>query len=232
MEAEAGRRDLMRTRVSLEALVLVLALPVGVASAKDVQGVVFMKKAPDPAAVLKVTRDEKVCGATLPDDSLLVGADGGVANAVVVVKLASPPPPKPSTVVIDQVGCRFLPRVSAVPVGSTVEMVNSDAVMHNARAMQGATTAFNFAFPMKNLKRKTQVKSPGVLDFRCDAGHTWMRALVHVVPHTFFAVTDEQGRFTVTGVPDDAKELEVRHEKLEAPRVVAIGAEPLRVELP
>ena len=40
-------------------------------------------------------------------------------------------PTKP--VVLDQVGCRYTPRIFGVRVGQPVEMINSDATMHNVQ---------------------------------------------------------------------------------------------------
>ncbi|MFZ5472217.1 MAG: cupredoxin domain-containing protein [Myxococcota bacterium] len=202
------------------------------ALAAEVRGVVVLKGDRPAPSTLAVTKDVHACGETIPDDSLIVGEQGGVANAVVVVRLSKPPPPKPGLVAIDQLKCRFLPRVAAVPVGSTIELWNSDAVLHNARAMQGTATVFNYPFPLKNLKRKTTAKKEGVLDVRCDAGHTWMRSLIHVLPHAYFAVTDQEGRFAIADVPEGASELEVRHEKLDQPLIVPMGGEPLKVALP
>ena len=48
---------------------------------------------------------------------------------------------------------------------------------------------------------------------RCDVHH-WMAAYIHVLPHLFFAVTEEKGTFKIQGLPPRTYTLEVRHEKL------------------
>ncbi len=212
--------------------VVVLALVSLPVSAQKVTGVVVLDGKAPAAGRLAVTKDQKVCGADVPDDSLMVSPEGGVANAVVVVKVDAPAQPPPRNVSVDQKECRFVPRVNATTVGSTIELLNSDAVLHNARGMRGSEVAFNFAFPLKNLKRQVKADKPGVIELHCDAGHTWMRAYVHVLPHALFAVTDEKGRFSIDGVPPEATALEVRHERLPEPIVVPLRKNgPVRVAI-
>jgi hypothetical protein len=42
----------------------------------------------------------------------------------------------------------------------------------------------------------------------------WMSAFVHVIPHPFFAVTDDRGAFEIRDLPPGEYELEAWHEKL------------------
>jgi plastocyanin len=219
---------------ALAALLPVAALLPGAARADAAAGTVSVRGVTPAASMLKVTRDQGACGAEVPDDSLLVGAGGALSGAVVVARTSAPPDaPANSELVIEQKGCRFLPRISAITVGTKVGLVNADGILHNSRATQGTRTAFNFAFPMRNLKRETLAAQPGVLDIRCDAGHTWMRALVHVLPHRWFAVTDGAGAFRIEGLPADATALEIRHERLPEPLVVPLGPKhgALRIEI-
>ena len=43
--------------------------------------------------------------------------------------------------------------------------------------------------------------------------HPWMRAWIGVSPHPFFAVTGDDGAFTLKGVPPGAYTIETIHEK-------------------
>src|SRR5581483_3803707 len=119
--------------------------------AKSVNGAVVLKgPRPPEQATIKVTKDEKTCGAQLPDESLVVGPSGGLSNAVVVVVTdAVSPKDESSHLSVDQRGCRFFPHVAAVPTGATIDLSNSDSLLHNTRAMLGSTQAFNYAFPLK-----------------------------------------------------------------------------------
>lgn len=58
-----------------------------------------------------------------------------------------------------------------------------------------------------------QFKTPEIIRVECDL-HSWMRAWVVVAEHPYYAVTDEQGAFTLGNVPAGRHTLEVRHETL------------------
>src|SRR5256885_1647374 len=70
--------------------------------------------------------DSAVCGAEIPDESLLVDHDGGVANAVVVVRgVAAGAAAERSEALIDNARCRFAPRVQVVTRGQSVRVRSS-----------------------------------------------------------------------------------------------------------
>ena len=44
--------------------------------------------------------------------------------------------------------------------------------------------------------------------------HPWMKMYVNVVENPFFAVSDDQGRFAISGLPPGEYTIEAIHEKL------------------
>ena len=56
-------------------------------------------------------------------------------------------------------------------------------------------------------------KEEVMVRFKCNV-HPWMVAWVGVVSHPFFAVTGEDGTFTLKGLPPGEYTLEAWHEKL------------------
>ncbi|MGQ0507422.1 MAG: hypothetical protein ACT4TC_19120 [Myxococcaceae bacterium] len=185
-------------------------------SAGPVQGDVHHAGVAKPVAQ-PVRRDVKVCGESQPDESLLLGAKGGVQNAVVYVK--NPPPAGPKTPprerTLDQQGCRYIPHVTAAQVGDSLVALNSDNLLHNVRGTRpDGKTPFNVAMPLKGMKRAFSLSEPGLIQTGCDAGHTWMVAYVQVFPHPYFAVTDAEGKFKLPPLPAGSYTLGVWHEKL------------------
>src|SRR5580765_4663961 len=114
----------MRTTITMTvALGLAIAGAAGAYEGGAVSGggslsgqVKFAGAAPAPEK-FEVTKDQAVCGKEKTKPDLLVGADGGLANAVVVVKAtkgkALTVPTEPVT--FDQKGCDYSPHVLAFP---------------------------------------------------------------------------------------------------------------------
>src|SRR6266568_4886001 len=110
------------------------ALAAGPALAGDIVGKVKYAGTPPAPAKIPVTKDQAVCGKVEHvDESLVVGAGKGVKNAV--VNITDPKDGKKMTAagnpVVDQNGCRFIPRVQIVPAGQNLDIINDDGILHN-----------------------------------------------------------------------------------------------------
>jgi hypothetical protein len=56
------------------------------------------------------------------------------------------------------------------------------------------------------------MSSPGLVHLRCNGGHVWMNAEMMVIPHPYYAVTDESGKFEFTDVPPGTYQIVAWHE--------------------
>lgn len=202
-------------------VVLLLLVPLQARANGSLTGVVRAEGPTKELPNVAITKDASVCGKEAAREVLRVATDGAVANVVVTLrgaKATASLPPTPHAAV-DQVGCRYTPHVQAVTVGTAVDLLNNDAVLHNVHGTLDAAggspiTVFNVAMPWKGQKLPTVLKRPGIIKLRCDAGHTWMNAYIHVFDHPYFAVTDGKGRFTIKDVPAGQYTLEYWHEPL------------------
>ena len=159
-----------------------------------------------------ITKDKEVCGRGYKIDRVYeVSKDGGVKNAVVFIEGAG----KPSRVtkVLVQEKCEFKPRVLAMSAGSTLEIVNRDAVKHEANGVQDYETIFQLSQPKKGLKDSVVLSKPGVVEVTCNI-HGWMKAWVVVTGSPYYAVTDEKGNFRISGLPPGSYKIRVWHEGL------------------
>ncbi|MBK6683557.1 MAG: hypothetical protein IPG45_03725 [Deltaproteobacteria bacterium] len=173
---------------------------------------------PTPCAPALISRDAHVCGALGPVYRQCVEADdrGRIGGAVVYLEGASGKRPKPSTTLIDQLNCTFSPRVQAFAVGSRVQFINSDPVLHNVRVLDPAgNTLGNYALPVKG-QRTPALAFPraGRYEVVCEAGHGWMNAHLLVFDHPYFAVTPPGGGFQLRGVPKGSYRLIAWHPDL------------------
>lgn len=150
------------------------------------------------------------------DNAVVIGPAGGVRSVVVSIKedvpgtYAAPGDP----VVIDQHKCIFAPRIAAAMVGQPIEFRNNDPVLHNVRAASKKKQSFNIAQPTQGMKVTKTFKEPEeAILLKCDV-HFWMVGYLHVFSHPFFAVTAEDGSFSIKGLPAGTYTLQAWHEKL------------------
>jgi plastocyanin len=192
---------------------ILLALALLAADTGAISGKVTIAGLAPKLANLPVTRDLKFCGTNKPDESLEVGAGGGVKNVVLWVTDVPLPKKIEKKHKLDQQACVFTPHVVAAPLGSTLDVVNSDPVLHNARAQAGETRVFNYAMPIKGHTVPTKLKKEGFFKVSCDV-HSWMRAWVVVLPTAAFAISDANGAYSLEGVPAGRHKVKIWHERL------------------
>lgn len=157
------------------------------------------------------------CAAARPkDERVLVSAKGALRNVIVRVKDApkSADPPA-SPFVLTQDRCTYRPRVGGVIAGQTIAIKNADDTMHNVHTYQGQRTLTNrVQLPgTPDIEQPTRRDAEPILKFACDV-HPWMAAYVLVSDHPFFAVTGEDGAFTLKDVPAGKHTIEAWHELL------------------
>jgi hypothetical protein len=179
--------------------------------------ITFDGKAPPPRP-LRMDSDPKcVAGPDSFSEVLVVGPDSGLQNVFVYVKdgLGSRTYAVPTTpVLLDQVGCQYVPHVFGVQVGQIIKVSNSDAPMHNVHAVPKVNPEFNFSQPAKVPPVDRVFKVPEIgIPLKCDV-HGWMGAYANVVPHPFFAVTKNDGTFEIKGLPPGTYTVELWHETL------------------
>lgn len=163
----------------------------------------------------------KQCGTEAPDVSLTVAADGALADAVVSIDDAAPSPVPAGFApgFVDQKACLYRPSVVATRAGTNLKVKNSDALMHNVRAMADKKAIFNVAMPVENLTMdKPMPPTPGIVRLHCDV-HPWMTAWVATFAHDLYAVTTPDGRFRIDRVPVGKHPVKVWHPRLGELRV-------------
>src|SRR3546814_8186708 len=81
-----------------------------------------------------------------------------------------------------------------------IDVVNTDPVLHNTHGFYGRRTAFNLALPNQGQRIKADLTRPGLVRVECDA-HGWMLAWIYVADSPYYALTGEDGSFSLTDVP-------------------------------
>ncbi len=184
------------------------------------------------AGTLPVFKNRAFCGAAVRDDTLLIGAGGGLKNAAVLLRpIGAKVLLAPLALTLDNQHCAFVPHVQIAVVGSELLLKNSDPILHTAHARAGGETLFNVGLPRWRRVVK-QLDRAGVIHINCDVLHTWMSAAIVVADTPYFALTDEHGRFVIDAVPAGAYEVEIWHERLgrRSGRLSVAGAAPISLD--
>jgi hypothetical protein len=182
-----------------------------------ISGVVKWSGAMPHIPVFPIDKDPQICD---PDshkirdlDRLIIGPQNGVANTVVFLKNISRgkameiPEQRRS---LDQKQCRYEPHILLVPENGPLQLKSSDAVLHTVH-MDGAAS-YNLPFPFTDRPVSRNMPAAGLVNVRCNGGHSWMNAEILVVTHPYYTVTDESGRFELTDVPPGRYQIVAWHE--------------------
>lgn len=199
-----------------------------VADAATVAGLVKFEGAAPKMPALQMGADP-FCQSQHPtpelDEEVMVGPGGELANVIVYVKNAPAGGAPPAPAVLDQRGCKYIPHVSAVQVGQTVQIKNSDATLHNVHAMPEVNSQFNEGQPVQGMVSNKKFDKVEMKPFRikCDV-HGWMKSYMAVLPHSYHNVSQPNGTFSIANLPPGNYTLVAWHEKFgEQEQQVTVG---------
>jgi len=196
------------------------------ASAGDISGKITLKGTPKAEVPIDLG---PACGKINPSKPTtrhyVVGKDGGLANVYVYIKDAKKADSKGESPTLDQVGCMYEPYVMGLVVGQPFKIKNSDAEMHNIHATPNPALGnkeFNLAQPAGSPVLSKAFEKPEILvRMKCDV-HPWMFAYIGVVEHPYFAVSDKDGNYKISGLPDGKYTIEAFHQKTHVAAKVGI----------
>jgi len=138
---------------------------------------------------LAVSKDANFCGVNKSSPRLRVGKSKGVQDAIVWLEGVSEGKKRTGgnkQLSLDQFKCEYNPHVLLLPYGSSLDIVNSDPILHNVHTYDendAGRTVFNIAQPIisqRTTVKQTQFRKPGLYFATCDAGHPWMSAYIMV----------------------------------------------------
>lgn len=122
-----------------------------------------------------------------------------------------PAPTRPRASRVSQRNGRFAPRVLPLIRGSTVHFPNDDLVFHNVFS-RSLPRSFDLGLYNSGQQRSVEFPKTGLVKVYCNI-HPDMVLNVLVLNNGYFDVTDDDGRFVITSVPDGAYVLRTWHER-------------------
>lgn len=192
------------------------------ATAATVKGKVSFEGDPPKAQRLNMGADDE-CKAMhsepIVSEAVVVSGEGMLANVLVWVKSGLEGKTFDTLsgkVNLDQEGCIYKPHVTAVQVGQTLSVTNSDPTLHNVHPLPRKNAEWNKSQQAgAGAIEETFSKQELMIPIKCNI-HPWMRSYVSVIDHPFFAVTGADGSFEISGLPPGEYTLEAVHERLDS----------------
>jgi hypothetical protein len=163
---------------------------------------------------LQITKYKEVCK-DVPNESVIVGPGQGIRYAVVTLEGVTKGKALEKETIheLDNIKCRFTPRVQAASVGQFVLLKNSDPILHTAHALfTNDQPQFNVGLYPGRTSRKPLVVA-GLVKIRCEV-HPWMAAYIMVTDHPYHAVSDVYGEYELRDIPPGVYQVKVWHEIL------------------
>lgn len=140
-----------------------------------------------------------------------VNGDGTLPNVFVYVKEGADKysfPTPSESVEIDQEGCVYKPHVLGLQVNQTLRILSKDATTHNIHPMPKENREWNMSQSPGGAPIEQKFARPEVMiPVKCNQ-HPWMRAYIGVMKNPFYAVTGNDGTFTIKGIPPGSYTLE------------------------
>lgn len=168
---------------------------------------------------------DPVCGQANPNLSTedTVVKDGKLANVFVYVKDGTTADGKkitdfsyatPSSAVkLDQKGCHYVPHVLGLQTNQKLTITNSDPTQHNIHPTPASNPEWNQTQPNGAAPiEKTFARAEVLIPVKCNQ-HPWMKSYIGVLKHPFFAVSGEDGTYTITGLQPGTYTIAAWHEK-------------------
>jgi plastocyanin len=159
------------------------------------------------------TADNRVTGTVMVRDSK--GVRSGEPNAVVWLTAhdeqheADPAPP--GTFRLTQKNKRFEPHLLVIPIDSIVDFPNTDHFFHNVFSVYEGTR-FDLGLYESGSTKRVRFSRPGPSYIFCNI-HPEMSAVVMVMKSPYYAVTSQNGQYSLEGVPDGEYTVQVWFER-------------------
>jgi plastocyanin len=140
--------------------------------------------------------------------------------------------PAPSTPVIyDQQGCHYTTHVVAFRVGQEVKISNSDPISHNIHPLAKVNREWNRIQPPGVPPFSYAFDKEEIIPVKCNL-HAWMQGYFIVLKTSHFALTDDEGRFSLPNLPPGHYVITAWHETYgtQSKEITVSGSESQSVD--
>ena len=153
--------------------------------------------------------------APLLPETVTTGAGNSLRNVVVYISAGAPDSTAPSgnAAVFEQKDCHYTTHVLAVQAGQEIMMVNNDPLSHNIHPLAKINREWNKIQPPNTPAFSYAYDKEEFIAVKCNL-HSWMQGYFVVLKNKYFAVTGDDGRFTLPDLPPGHYTVTAWHESL------------------
>jgi hypothetical protein len=189
--------------VAAGSALMIVAAPGPPAGSATISGKISYTGTPPKMKPIDMSK-EPVCQKehTPPEttQTVVTGDTNALQWVVVYISAGDQPGPTPTqTVRYDQKGCMYLPHVAVMQVSQPLEIDSSDPVAHNIHPMPRANAEWNKSQPPGAPPINTKWDKPEFIPVKCNI-HPWMHGYFVVLNTPHYAVTGEDGSFSLKGL--------------------------------
>lgn len=181
-----------------------------------IAGKVILSGTPPKSLVIDMSKEPE-CVKLNPKQRMtedtLTGPGNALKNVVVFISAGAPLTSSPQAipVTMNQQNCHYTTRVLAFQVEQEVKITNSDPLTHNIHPMPVTNREWNKVQLKVSPPLVSSFTRPEFIPVKCNL-HSWMRAYFAIMPTSYFAVTGEDGQFSIPELPPGKYTITAWHE--------------------
>jgi plastocyanin len=146
-------------------------------------------------------------------ENVVMGSGNSLRNVVVYISAGAPDSAvsKGTPVIFEQKDCHYTTHVLAVQAGQEIQITNNDPLSHNIHPLAKINREWNKIQPANTPAFSYAYDKEEFIAVKCNL-HSWMQGYFAVLKNKHFAVTGEDGRFTLPDLPPGHYTITAWHE--------------------
>jgi len=145
-------------------------------------------------------------------ETVVTGPNNALENVVVYISAGAPDEAAPSkAAVFTQKGCRYMPHVLAFQVNQELNVLNDDQTSHNIHPLAKINREWNKSQPPGSPPIVDKYDKAEMIPVKCNI-HPWMHGTFAVLKNSHFAISGEDGSFTLPNLPPGKYTVTAFHE--------------------